>query len=178
MKEIILRTQETLIIRDIEVQDAAKIIQYVKLVATESDNLTFGPGEFDISLKQEEMFIREVLHKKNSRFVVAEIEGEIVGLADIQCGSRPRIQHTGELGLSVRKSHWHLGIGEAIMRFLLEWAKETKIIRKVNLHVREDNIPAINLYKKLQFVEEGRISRNLCVNGTFYSTIAMGIHIN
>jgi RimJ/RimL family protein N-acetyltransferase len=35
-------------------------------------------------------------------------------------GTRPRVQHAGEFGLSVAKDHWGQGIGSALIDGLLE----------------------------------------------------------
>ncbi|NQF14857.1 GNAT family N-acetyltransferase [Brevibacillus sp. HB1.3] len=66
-------------------------------------------------------------------------------------GIRSRTQHVGEFGES-----------------LLEWAKESKVIRKINLKVRSDNDSAIHLYKKLGFKEIGTLTREFLIGDTFY----------
>jgi ribosomal protein S18 acetylase RimI-like enzyme len=44
------------------------------------------------------------------------------------------------------------------METALDWAESSPILRKINLVVRHDNMRAIELYRRLGFVQEGRIS--------------------
>ncbi len=52
----------------------------------------------------------------------------------------------------VRDSHRGRGVGEALVKAVLEWAAEHgwKVVR---LRVWEDNVPARRLYKRLGFVD-------------------------
>jgi RimJ/RimL family protein N-acetyltransferase len=47
-------------------------------------------------------------------------------------------------------------IGTALMRELMDWARQTPTVGKVELLVRATNQRAIHLYAKLGFIEEGR----------------------
>jgi len=82
-----------------------------------------------------------------------------------------------DLGITVKKLYWRRGIGREMMKYLTDWAKQTGIIRKINLSVRNDNVGAINLYKQFGFIEEGTSSWQLLINGKFYDTVIMGLKI-
>jgi RimJ/RimL family protein N-acetyltransferase len=64
-----------------------------------------------------------------------------------------------------------------LIEALIDWAKNTGLIRKINLWVHQDNVQAIKLYKKLGFKEEGRISREYYHDGQFYDNVFMGLAI-
>jgi len=51
--------------------------------------------------------------------------------------------------------------GTALLQALLEWAESNTAIEKVCLDVFAINEPAIRLYKKLGFIEEGRRARDI-----------------
>lgn len=178
MRRLILSDGAELVIREATKADAANLIDYVHAISYESDFLTFGPGEFGITLEAEEEFIERCRQADNWIMLIAEIEGCIVGNLVFSGGARPRTKHSGEMGVSVLKKHWGKGIGRELISYLLEWSKETGIVRKINLRVREDNERAIRLYERLGFVNEGVITRDLCVNGRFYSSIQMGLEID
>ena len=110
--------------------------------------------------------------------IIAEIDGKIVGNLNFSGGARKRILHTGEFGMSVLKNYWRKGIGEQLLTYLIDWSKNTGIIRKLNLRVRTDNISGICLYKKLGFKEEGIVTRDFEINNEFYDSILMGLEIN
>ncbi len=76
------------------------------------------------------------------------------------------------------KEYWDLGIGRELVRTLIEWAKSTGVIRKVNLRVRPDNARALKLYKRFGFVEQGRISREYFNSSRFYDNLIMGLEID
>lgn len=178
MKSKELSNGKTLIIRSANKEDAALILNYIHTIATESDNLTFGAGEFSMTVEEEEQFIKSVSLKQNALLLVAEVDGEIVGNLNFSGGHRKRIEHTGEFGVSVCKRYWGLGIGRSLIEYMIDWAKESGIIRKINLRVRADNESALGLYKKLGFEMEGKISREFQIDGEFYDAFHMGLCID
>ncbi|OQB25460.1 MAG: Spermidine N(1)-acetyltransferase [Firmicutes bacterium ADurb.Bin182] len=178
MKRFCLKTGEIVTIRVAEKSDAKELIGVVNRIGEESEFLTFGRGEFKMTVEQEEAYLEAVSKQSNSVYFVAEINGKIAGLVSFAGGTRPRTEHTGELSVSVLKEYWGMGIGRRLMEELIEWAKGTGIIRKINLRVRKDNERAIRLYKKLGFTESGIISREMQVNGVFYDNLCMGYEID
>ena len=79
--------------------------------------------------------------------------------------------------MSVRKSFWGLGIGSFMLDMLLDWARDTQIITKINLRVRTDNHRAILLYERKGFLIEGTISKELLVAGQYYDLHWMGLEV-
>ncbi len=178
MKKLCLKNGNTLIIREAKKADAKKLLEYINVISNESDFLTFGKGEFQMTTEQEEKFLEEVSRFNNALYIIAEIQGKIVGSLSFIGGSRPRIEHAGEMGVSVLKECWGNGIGTELTKYLIKWGEHSGIIRKINLRVRTDNLPAIHIYKKLGFVKEGTIQREIRINDEFYDTIFMGYTIN
>ncbi len=176
--EVRLESGELLLLREATPTDAPQVVAYVEAIASESDFLTFGPGEFGITIEQEKAYLARALSRDNALYIIAIIDGEIVGSLSFAGGGRSRTAHTGEFGMSVRKGHWGKGIGTKLIRCLLQWCKESGVIRKVNLRVRTDNLRAIHLYKKMGFREEGIITREFQVGGVFYDSLAMGYAID
>ena len=178
MKEIRLQDGEVVLIRPARTNDAYELVQHLEIVGAESDNLTFGQGEFGITVEQEVNFLENISSMKNAIYLVAYNGEKIVGCLSFSGGSRPRIAHTGEFGVSVLKEYWGKGIGTELIAYLLDWCRRSGIIRKVNLRVRTDNQSAIHVYKKLGFVEEGIITREFCINNCFYDSLCMGLKID
>lgn len=180
MQEVILRNGLKLVIRKTNIQDAEKIVSYTKIVAGESNNLTFGREDFSLTLEDVETNIKNSCLHENCLSLVAEVDGQIVGLLNFRGGSpkNPRLYHVGEFGVSVKQEFWNLGIGTLLVITLLEWAKDNKIIRKINLRVKADNHNAIKLYKRLGFVVEGRLTREFLIDGLFHDALIMGLSID
>ncbi len=60
----------------------------------------------------------------------------------------------GVVALTVLETYRRKGLGEALLRGLLQAAAESGTMRQVWLSVRSDNAPAIHLYEKLGFVRD------------------------
>lgn len=177
MKEISDNNGKVIIRKAIK-SDAKALIEYLNIIGGESDFLTFGIGQFGRSIEQEEEFIENALNKENALFIIAEINGEIVGNLNFSGGPRQRNAHVGEFGVSVLKEYWGNSIGEELVKYLINWSKNSGIIRKLNLRVRTDNTRGICLYKKLGFLEEGILKRDFLINGEFYDSLLMGLQID
>jgi hypothetical protein len=48
-------------------------------VAGESENLTFGPGEFGLSVQEERAFLHQMAESPTSLYLIAEIAGKTQG---------------------------------------------------------------------------------------------------
>lgn len=178
MKVIELNENIKVMLREADKIDAANMLVYVNKICLESDNLTFGEGEFEISFEQEEEFIETISKQKNGLFLVVELNGDIIGNLSFIGGKRPRTSHTGEFGVSVLKEYWGKGIGSELIKYLIEWAKNNEIISKINLRVRSDNYGAIHVYEKLGFKVEGTITRDLKIKDKYYDCLHMGLEID
>lgn len=177
-EHIPLKNQLLLTLRPAESKDAEQVLVYIEQVAGESEHLTFGPGEFGISLDQERIFLQQAAEAPTSLYLLAEIESEIVGVLTFSAEKRPRVQHGGEFGMSVLHKYWNLGIGGRMLSSLIAWARQTRIIRKINLRVHVDNLSAIHLYEKYGFVREGRRTREFYLHGQFIDVFLMGLPLD
>lgn len=177
-KRIELKDGRVLVVREAHKEDASRILEYVESISGETAFLTFGPGEFSLSLEEEEKSILSCLESANKLFIIAEIAGTLAGGVIFSGGDKPRMQHVGEFGCSVLKEYWDMGIGSVLVETLIEWAKSSGIIKKLNLLVRTDNDRAIRLYERFGFVREGLITRVHSIDGKFYDSIFMGLQID
>ncbi len=169
--------QPILLIREADGNDAHAILTYLDMVCGETDFLTFGPGEFHLTQKEEKEYLETCREAENCLYLLAFLDGEIVGSLAFDASSRPRIRHVGEFGISVLKEHWGLGIASALIDALLEWARHGGIIKKINLRVRADNHRAIALYQRKGFVIEGRLKKAFFVDDVYYDNFCMGLEI-
>lgn len=161
-------------IREARPEDARELLRFIHQISFESDFLSFGPGEFDLNEEQEAEFLRRSLECSNRIYMVA-FEGEkAIGTVNFSGGSRPRTCHSGELGLSVARSHWGQGIGTRLLQHLIAWAEAHATVDKLQLQVRVDNDRAIALYQRLGFEHEGTIKRAMAIDGVYYDSHLMG----
>ncbi len=167
----------SLLIREAEVEDAGALLTYIENVSGESDYLTFGPGEFELTEREEAEFLRACRASDNEVYLLALAGDEIVGTLNFSAGHRSRVRHSGELGMSVRKAYWGQGVGSGLLDTLLNWARQTRVIKKINLRVRVDNHRAILLYERRGFVREGTLRKEVFLDGVYYDLEWMGLFL-
>ena len=158
--------------------DAEAIIAYVQAVDTESTFLSREPGEFTMSVASERLFLRQMADRDNALYLLALDEGAIVGMIDFHGGTRQRIRHAGEFGMSVRKSHWGRGIGTHLLDAMLAWARETEVVHKVKLRVHAGNERAIALYRSRGFETEGVLRREMRIDGEWIDLLCLALWLD
>jgi ribosomal-protein-alanine acetyltransferase len=100
--------------------------------------------------------ITQLLKDYNSIGLVAKVNNKIVGfiIGRIYAEEGFLIGHI--LTLDISPSHRQKGIGQKLLLEIEKMFKE-KGIQECRLEVREDNIAAINLYKKLGYKKAGKL---------------------
>lgn len=115
------------------------------------------PDEFQGTEDWQAKIIREWNAETNSRFMVARLSGRILGAISISGGTKERTRHVGMIEVFVDRSARGRGVGKALMGAAIHWAESNLILRKLALHVFEDNRRAVQLYTELGFKAEGRL---------------------
>ena len=176
-KKVILIRGNELIIRRPAAEDAKALLDYLKTVSAESDNLLFGEGDISLTEEQERSFIEKSNSDASGMLLVGTMDGEFVSICNIRSLPQKRISHNSEVGISVKKSHWRQGIGEAMLVELIEFAKNHENITIVRLGVKAENSGAIKLYEKLGFRQTGTHEGFFKIDGKYYDEIMMDLHL-
>jgi putative acetyltransferase len=79
------------------------------------------------------------------------------------------------MGVSVRKEWRNQGVGTALIKHGLDWARSVRLIKRIQLEVFTDNERAIHIYKKLGFEVEGQRRRAFLRNGIFIDSFLMAL---
>lgn len=99
--------------------------------------------------------------------------GEPCGIATLYLQPYRKLAHQCEFGIIVSKEQRGKGIGTELIRNLIHLAKENFHIELLHLQVYIEN-PAINLYKRMGFVEFGRQTHWIKeVDGTYTGRVFM-----
>lgn len=157
--------------------DAYEMIEYLNIVGGESDNLLFGANGFHMSVEAEENFIENLLDSNVSALLIGRIENEIVCTGSIMTAPKERISHQADLAVSVKKKYWGLGIGTHLMQTMISFAKRNGQTEILHLGVKDDNLTAVNLYKKMGFNEIGRHKNFFKIDGKYYDEILMDLYL-
>ena len=140
-------------------EDAAALLDYLKIVGGETENLSFGAEGVSLDLEAEQNYLRMQSESTDNVQYLAKVKDEIIGTASLN-RKHKRMSHRGEFGISLKKAWWGCGAASALTEAILSFAKENDF-RQLNLEVRSDNFRAIHLYEKYGF-------RKLCTFPAFF----------
>ncbi len=142
-----------------QAEDAAALLEYLKIVGGETDNLSFGAEGVPLGPEAEQAYLRAQSESADNVQYLAKADGEIIGTASLNRKPR-RMSHRGEFGISLKKAWWGSGAASALTEAVLAFAKENGF-EQLNLEVRSDNVRAVGLYEKFGF-------RKLCTFPAFF----------
>ncbi len=165
-----------MIVRIATPDDAEQLIALVNANDGEP-NLTNEPGEFNMTVEEERAFLASFEHQATSEFFVAEVDEQIVGSLGMRGNTRRATRHVVNIGIAVHPQFRGQGIGSELLRCGLTWAKETGIVRRVELTVYARNERAIRLYQRCGFVTEGRHHAAFYKGGEYIDSLTMAMLI-
>ena len=155
-------------IRTVSIQDAENISRIRRLNGVREGVLAVTSERLDATVN----FIRS-LSEYDRAFVAVE-NGEIAGMAVMlknRCFTR---RHSAKLAVMVAPYYQEKGVGSSLMKRLMDEADEKLGLRRIELHVLTDNIPAISLYKKFGFKIEATRKNAAVKDGKFVDEYFMG----
>jgi RimJ/RimL family protein N-acetyltransferase len=171
--EFIMKDGTPFTISHAVVEDAEDVLHYLSTIFQESKYLVTTLDDFQMDAEREKQFIASLLDDNNKIMLVAKHNNQIIGTLDFSNGRKKKIQHTGAFGMSVKTEFRSKGVGHALLMTLLDWAEQNETIERVELEVFASNAPAIHLYKKLGFVEEGIKKNYIKWNNEYEDIILM-----
>ena len=140
-------------------EDAAALLEYLKIIGGETDNLSFGAEGVPLGVEAEADYLRAQCDSPDNVQYLSKVSGEIIGTASLN--RKPnRMRHRGVLGISLKRAWWGCGAAGALMEAILAFARANGF-EQLNLEVRSSNARAIRLYEKYGF-------RKLCTFPNFF----------
>ena len=158
--------------------DAEEILECLKIIGGESDNLTFGAEGLPFSVEDERQYLAYLQDSTSSVMYVAKVDGKIVGTASFDGYPRERMKHRGGISVALVKSQWGKGIGSMMMEKLIAFAKEEAKAEIISLEVRSDNAAAIHLYEKYGFENIGTFKGFFKIHGEYVDCELMNLYLN
>ena len=152
--------------------DAKALLDHLRTVGGETDNLTFGSEGFQISAEREARFINRFIKNEDELMLVVTDGDLIVANGVIERERIPRLSHRARLTLTVLRDYWGRGIGSRLMEMMVDFCRESGA-RVVTLEVRADNDRAVSLYKKFGFGIVGRMEKYFRIGEEFYAAYLM-----
>lgn len=152
------------VVRQAQAGDARAMAELMAAVAAERDGIATEPP-VDVD-ERAALFARSA-----DGSVVAVADGQIIGMLHVEASRHG----FGDLGMLVQRDWRGRGVGSALMRAAIDWARDHGL-HKLCLEVFAQNAAAIALYRKCGFAEEGRrIRQYRRASGELWDTIIMGL---
>ena len=158
-KTITLKDGRLCLLRNATSSDAKNVLENFNKVHAETDFLLSYPNEKGFSIDEEIEFLKNKQFSSSEIQICSIVNNKIIGLAGISSvGLREKIKHRSELGISIEKEFWGLGIGRALTKACIDCAKSAGY-KQIELEVVAENFSAIAMYKNFGFEEYGRNPR-------------------
>lgn len=168
-----LKDGKECLIRNATAHDAEEVLALYNKVNNETNYLLKYPDEKGFSIEEEKSFLNQKEESAAEVQLCAVVGDVIVGLAGVSAiGAMEKISHRAELGVSIEKNFWHLGIGSALTKASIECATKSGF-SQLELEVVADNKNAIALYKKMGFVEYGSNPRGFITRSSGYQELIL-----
>ena len=158
-QKIILKNGKEALLKNGDAADGAAVYDCFNATHAETDYLLSYPDENSFDPEQEALFLEKKTNSPDEIEIIALIDGTIAGTAGIEAvGNKYKVKHRAELGISVLREYWGLGLGKALTEACTQCAKEAGYTQ-VELNVVAENEAAMCLYQSLGFEEFGRNPR-------------------
>lgn len=173
MKEPIFK-KSIVQIRQATSEDAAAIWAAEREIAKEPGYFCSQPSELTL---ESVLSCISTCQDGKGIYLIAELNDCLVGHAFLECLPIQSLRHVADLNIAVHLGWQNQGIGTKLLQEIIKRSKDSKFIRKIQLNVRATNAPAISLYKKMGFTEEGRLKKRVKVNDDYIDDIIMGLFL-
>lgn len=176
-KHVVLKDGRSIQLRHVEVSDASKVIEFVHGFVYEEEYVPLTEGEFNPTLEEEEQILSNYIARSNSLFLVAEYDGKLVANINVDGNQRKILHHTAVFGMGMHKEWQSCGLGTAILDAAINWARANPELEILFLQVYAENQAGLALYRKMGFVEHGRIPDFFKQNGRYHDEISMHLFV-
>lgn len=170
---IYLKDGRKCLIKSASEEDAEGVYASFIEAHSETDFLLTYPDENKSTLDDERRFLHNKEISDREIELCAIVDGKVVGTAGVDAlGTKCKLLHRAEFGISIIKSFWGLGIGRALTECSIEMARKAGY-EQLELEVVADNSRAISLYKSVGFAEYGRNPRGFKSRESGYQTLVL-----
>lgn len=149
-KKIILKNGKTAILKSPCVNDAEKMLNYIKKACGETDFLMRYPEEWNISVEQEEAWVNRLRLSPDTLGITCYVGDEVAGNCEISFRGGIKTSHRAAIAIAILRDYWNLGIGSAMFEELIA-ASQSRGVKLMELEFIEGNERAKRLYEKFGF---------------------------
>jgi len=129
-----------------------------------------APGPLTLAAYRERVTSRAL---DGDTALVIAVDGQAIGTVSL-FHEDPLARHA-EVGVALAAEARGKGYGTDALRLLVEFAFTRRNLRRVYLAVLASNAAALACYRKVGFIEEGRLRQHCWVRGCYEDEVAMGL---
>ena len=152
-------------------RDARALVELAHEVGAEPEGWLISEGDWR-SVRDERRQLAAARRSRDVAVLVAENAAGIVGRLSIVRDLHPACAHVADLGLMVARSHRREGVGSALLAAAESWARDVGV-RKLELSVFPHNAPALALYHRCGYEQEGHRVGQFRRGDTYVDSILM-----
>lgn len=178
--QIITKKNKEVTLRMIEPSEAQTLLNSMVEIAETSPYILANADFFrNTSVEFESKWIEGYNTDSRAVLIVAELQKKIVGILDFKAYKNVKMSHRGILGISLHHSIRGEGLAEKLFEKLFSEVQKIHDLKIIELAVMGDNHQAYHLYKKVGFVEVGRIPKAFkLADGNFCDDIQMILNLS
>ena len=149
-KAIRLNDGRDALLRNPKTDDAAQMLEYLKITSAETDFLIRYPEECTETLERESAFLQKMVDSPIDMMIVCLVDGKLAGNCHLALLAKLKTKHRASVAIALTREYWGLGIGTAMFEEMIQVAKDHGI-HQMELEVIEGNERAMGLYRKMGF---------------------------
>ena len=177
---VTLHGGEGIVIRSATPDDAAGLLAHRTHMTGTTEHGVTQPDEIDTDSRKLESTLRDAAERPYELILLAMTDdgSKVIGELDFRSFNRRVLAHHGQFGISVDQAWRGKGIGTALIRVMLDWARTHPTLEKVTLGAFATNHRAIRLYERMGFKLEGRREKFFKVGpGKYVDDVQMSIWV-
>lgn len=167
-KKVTLKNGVIITLKSVSETEAPLVLNFLKSVISDTPTLSHTPAEINaLDAKTERAILLEYEKSKVRIMVGAYLDGKIIANCTVsEISNKAKYRHRGEIGISVIREYWNLGIGSALMQTAFDFATRVGY-EQLELEIAESNMNGIVLYDKFGFKTVGFAPRAQKFNGQY-----------
>ena len=161
------------ILRNGTAEDGQALLDLFLETHAQTDFLKTYPDECTKTAEGESEYLKSTEANPGAVEILAEVDGVIVGSAGMEgYGERYKAKHRADFGIAIDQKYWGLGIGKALALACIKCAKQAGY-EQIELQAVADNEKALELYRKVGYLEYGRNPKGFKSRISGYQEIVM-----